>query len=714
MLCNNKEYIILLFFIPFLKTTAAYAETYKIKFGRMIKISKKNIETIYIKNKFKFISIPIKIYGNEIILATKGGQTFLKSKSDIFFKFPFIKGKCKRLKGTLKPIKVTFFNCKLTTQLKNDVKIYAYANKIYFKRPFSALILQHSDVTTCSYPVPHYKIGVEKLYLILSKDTHKYNIEKIYIKNMKNILVIPFTGFRKSFFIVKEGQQKKVTFRGLNFFNRNRFRKVLTLYFTNILYLSKNSFVDFNFYPSYSTKRGFFVEYSHTLTTPVIKEKTDFFYLNDNIKKPSDSFDSFFFPPITRNRFFYHSYGDVYTKYFSTKYEIYKLSDANLLQELFPYKFKNEKQPETYLNIQKFLQSNIYIRIFTKPNINNFLVQTEYLPLTKIGLLNINLTNKLHMTLISTAGYLVRNNSLPLAQSNDTRLTIKNIFTYSLPNNYFNINLYGGWMANIYNNNTLNDKFSAVGGLGIIKTLSHTSTNYSYWGLFETKYIHSDNFTNKPNNAQFFDKEDIFAKTGELYFSLKNNILFKHFEIEYNIYQELHTQKVDIANQSSFFPFELPTNSSAASARRSNHIQNIKFKINEFTLAARYENSGSKLLTTTPYLLSLYGEYRHKNKFIVQTIYNKSQDIVNSLGIYSALQLSSQYYTSIYINYYFNEHRIINNILTLTRDFHDFYFNIGFSRDVLRKEILFSISLEPKLGGKDILEKKAQKYYLRR
>lgn len=694
-----------------------YSDNYKLRFGQMVKIAKKKKEIIYIKNKFRFFSGPVTIYGKEIILTTKYNQTFIRSKNDIFFKFPSINGKCNGLKGTLRPIKITFLNCRLITRLRNNVKIYTYAKQVRFRTPYNALILQNTYITTCSLPKPHYRIKVEKSYIILSKGDNKYGIERIYLKNTGNILLMPFTGFRKSFFIVRGGQQKKVTFRGLNLFSRSRFKRTLTIYFTNVFYPSKNSSLDFNFYPSYSTKRGFFMEYNHRFKSSILEEKTDFFYLNDRVKNPSDSFDTFFFPPATRNRFFYHSYGDIYTKYFLTKYEIYKLSDANLLQELFPDKFKNEKQPETYLNLQKFIKNNLYVKIFIRPNINNFIDQTEYLPLLKSGILNFNISEKLSITFLSSLAYLERTNQLLSIKNDTVRLTAKNMLTYKLLQKYLNVNLYTGWAGNYYSNketSNINDKTLIFGGLGVAKPLFYTTTKYSYLGLFEVKYIQTNNLTNKPDTALYFDRDDILSESGEIYYSLRNNIIFQNFEIEYNVYMESYIKKLNVKNQTSFFPFELPDNSNPIGSNQTSHIQDLKFKIKKFSLATRYENNVGKLFTKKPYLFSLYGEYKNKNKFIVRTTYNVSQDIANSIGIYTGLQLSSKYYAGIYINYYLNEHRIINNMLTLTRIFHDFYFNMVFSRDTIRNEIRFSISLEPKIGEQNILEENAKIYYFRR
>ncbi len=698
----------------------SYADNYKLRFTKMVRITKKNKEIkeiIYIKNKFRFFTGPVNVYGKEIVLTTKHNQTFIKNKNSIFFKFPFINGKCNGLKGTLRPIKITFLHCKLITKLRNNVKIYAYPDKIRYRSPYNALILYNSYITTCSLPKPHYKVKVGKSYITLSHHKKKYSIDKIYLKNIDNILLIPFTGFRRSFFIVQNGQQKKVTFRGLNFFSRSRFKKTLTLYFTNVLYPSKNSSLDFNFYPSYSTKRGFFIEYNHIFKAPLLQEKTEFFHLNDRIKKPSNSFETFFFPPPTRNRFFYHTYGDIYTKYFQTKYEIYKLSDANLLQELFPYKFKDEKQPETYLNLQKFIMNNLYVRVFTRPNINNFIEQTEYLPLLKLGILNFNLSEKLSITFLSSIAYLEKTNQLLAVKENTVRLTAKNMLVYKLYQEYLNVNLYTGWAGNYYSNKestNINDKTLIFAGLGITKPLFYATTNYSYLGLFEIKYIQTKDLTNKPNTALFFDKEDILSEAAELYYSVRNNLIFTDFEIEYNIYMESYTKKLNVKNQTSFFPFELPDNPNPINTNQLSYVQDLKFKIKEFTLATRYENNVGKLFTKKPYLFSLSGEYKYKNKFIVRSTYNVSQDVANSIGIYTGLQLSSKYYAEMFINYYLNEHRIINNILTLTRVFHDFYFNIGFSRDTIRNEIRFSISLEPKFGEKNILEENAKTYHFRR
>lgn len=710
----NKWWAGFLLSLIFINGVSFYANNYRIKVGRIIRITKKDKEIIYVKDGFKFISIPVKLFGKELLLVSKGNQTYIRNNTTIFFRFPFIKGKCKGLKGVLKPVKITFLKCRLIVKLKNGVKVYAYPEKARFIAPYNSLILYRPRITTCSLEKPHYSVRAGKVYVISQRKRKKYDIKMVYVKDMKNVLSIPFTGFKKSFFIIHKGQQKKVTFRGLNFSGRNRFKKTLTMYFTNIFHFSQNSYLDFNLYPAYSTKRGFFVEYTHLLNTSILKEKTEFFYLNDRIKNPSDSFDAFFFPPPTRNRFYYHTYGDVEIKNLQMKYEIYKLSDKNLLQELFSYKFKNEKQPETYLNIQKFFEDNIYLRIFIRPNLNNFIIQSEYIPLLKIGLLSVNLTNKLSMTLLSTISYLERNDPLIAGKDTGIRLSAKNIFTYKLYQGYFNLNLYAGWMGNIYSNDILPDRLQPVFGTGLSKPFYHTSTHYSYTGLFEVKYLHSEDFKNRANTGEFFDKEDILSRTGELYLSSRNNIVLKHFEIEYNIYQEFHTKRIDTINQSSFYPFEFPTNPVPAGSHSTSHIQDLKLKIKEFTLAGRYETTPAVLFTEKPHLFSLYGEYRYKNRFLTRTTYNISRNMVNSIGVYTGLQLGANYYTAFYINYYLHEHRIVNNILTLTREFHDFYLNVSFSKDVIRNEVQFFISLEPKWGEKNILEENAKKYYFRR
>jgi hypothetical protein len=162
-----------------------------------------------------------------------------------------------------------------------------------------------------------------------------------------------------------------------------------------------------------------------------------------------------------------------------------------------------------------------------------------------------------------------------------------------------------------------------------------------------------------------------------------------------------------VANQTSFLPFEFPDNFNVPTKRFS-HIQDLKFKFSGFTVATRYENNSGKLLTSKPYLYSIYCEYKKKNRFVFRTSYFVSTNIANALEMSSGVKLVSDIFANIYLNYYIDKHKIVNNMLTITKDFHDFYFSIIFSRDTLRNEVRFAFSVEPKWGDKDILGKNVQ------
>jgi hypothetical protein len=691
---------------------------YTLRFGNIIKVDKEGKKLI-INKGFKLRMQQLLIKGEEIFIFTKKEQTLIHSRKPIIFSLHIIYGKCNTIRGNLKRGRIRFHQCRIILTLKNKIKIFLFSKKAYYTHSISTLILKDTFFTTCSLLKPHYKISAEKVYIRTTRDTAgKIGLDEVYIKNIRNPLLIPLTGFKRSFYLVKNGEERNVTFRGITFTHKTRFKRIFTLHFKNTFHPTKDSKYEFTLNPSYSTRRGFFIQYSHLLETTNFSNKSNTFYLNDKIENPRDEFEKNFFPPPTRNRYFIQSYGDIYSSHLNIKYEVYKLSDPNLLVELFPEKLKNEKQPESYLNIEKFFQHNFYFRLFFKPNINSFLNQTEYLPSLKVGILNLPLAENVTFTTLTSFSFLENNSLLTPIKTNSFRAQTTSLISFKALQEPVNLYFDTGILSTYYTNKpiaTITDKTSVVGAIGLAKSFNNISKKLVHSGLFEIKYTQSNLISKKTTSATFFDKEDLINDGGELYTSLRNSFLFKHFEVEYSIFREIYTKKILTTNQYSFFPYEFPDNFNfTATSRKSTQIQDLSLKVGNFSIGTRYENSADKLFTTKPYLFTFYSHYNYKGKFIIRTAYNISAPIANAITMYGGIKLPSNYYLSTLITYYFNEHRIVNNTFALTKEFHDFYFGVNFSVDQIRKEVKFSLYIEPKFREKNLLEQDKKQSFLRR
>jgi hypothetical protein len=581
-----------------------------------------------------------------------------------------------------------------------------------------SLKLKDASISTCSYVKPHMEIKIRELHLRIREDRVSGKARGITL-NLFSIplLYLPSKSFREGMDWI---------FRGFKLGRTSRFGYYLLTRIGLDIPKDDLEWGKIELRSDYRRVRGYAsgidLEYKWKNYCGFLES----YYLKDKGPNPRIPFDRQFIPLEKDDRGrvkFFHRH--TLSRFSRAEIELSYLSDKNILQEFYEREFKEGKEQENlfYLRWQK---KNRAITLLGKYRLNpHQLLQVEYIPKIKFHTILSHLGGGFFLSCSAEGGLLRRRSTREKILRFDTDFDISRPFDLRL----FLLTPFAGGRLSIFGKDLAGKDRARILKRCGIKLTTIASRIFDLrskpLGIHKLRHLahleigYVDSSSNiQPEELIQFDPIDALGSFEEFSISLRNSLQtkikekgaeriheFLSLDLAAEYYPESHRDTTSFKQSNFFFPFNwillAPQDKLYKRRKLSNLVANLEFTpkkffklsiLEEYDLKRRKEEQREVKIIFTP-----------AKELIISLAQNFSRKKVNAITTSLFCKLAELWSISAHRQYDLRDRKLLLERLSLRREFHDFFMEIGYLSNPIRDERAVIFSIIPKFLGKDIL-----------